>query len=90
MNQPDIFEPIQTCLAQNPKAFCLFLITIGVGILLYAIFARDITGTALFNDTVSMFGKRVGWILLGALAVIAIIGGVIAFLFMDWKGNPDG
>jgi hypothetical protein len=82
MNQPNIFERIQAYLAQNPKAFCLVLIAIGIGVLLYAIFARSISGTARFNETVRLIGKRGGRILLGAMAVIAIIGGVIALLFL--------
>ena len=85
MQKADIFDNIGNYLKSHPRASAGFLTALGAGLLLYAIFAKRLTGTFRMAQSISVFGQLGTRIILGIMGVVVIVIGV-AWLVSGW--NP--
>ena len=78
LSKPNIFESIGIFLKSHPRLAGAFFALVGAGILLHAIFAKQLSGTDRMAQSISVFGH------LGTRIILGIMGAIIFLIGTVW------
>ena len=76
-NKPDIFDAIGDFLKSHPWLCGGVLAVIGAGLLLYAIFAKQLSATFRMKQSIGVFGQLGTRIILGLMGAVVLVIGVV-------------